>query len=209
MEIKESIESARGCGYRKEGGLYLIGGRLATPCGKLPVELNICPCCGQGIKRARGVTWISGKILEAQKCLSHLGCQDCEPFRSATHESKFMLMWVGEKFYPTPTDFAAEATRVGVSKRIHQIPKELVVGKTWVLLAHPKACFKWIEGKHGDQIPTHTPGIFHGFIPQRIEYIVKGDETEEELECKVKRGITLVKVIAANKVQLAIESQTH
>ena len=37
------------------------------------------------------------------------------------------------------------------------------------------------------------PGIFHAFRPRAAEYVVKGSESEEELERKVKRGITLVR----------------
>ena len=115
-----------------------------------------------------------------------------------------MLMWIGEKFYPTPADFSSEAAQAGVSKRISQIPKDLVVGETWVLLAHPKTCVKWTVGENGEQVANYTPGIFHAFIPQRIEYIVTGNETLEELESKVKRGITLVNVIPDTKAQMEL-----
>ena len=37
------------------------------------------------------------------------------------------------------------------------------------------------------------PGIFHAFRPRAAEYVVKGSESEEEFERKVKRGITLVR----------------
>lgn len=126
-------------------------------------------------------------------------------------------MFVGTKFYPTPEDFIREAHRVGLSKRIAQIPKELEVGKTWVWLAHREV----IPGAHAEECAVYhvdanpelkeqiialggtpicscdakaTPGVFHAFVPTRIEYVVKGNETEGELESLAKRGLTLVKI---------------
>jgi hypothetical protein len=62
-----SVESARGCGYRKPGksgvGIYLIAEGLSSPCGRLPLPLEICPCCSGGIKPTRGWTWITPRLL--------------------------------------------------------------------------------------------------------------------------------------------------
>ncbi len=60
-------ESKRGCGYRKQGGLYLMAGGPSAECGKLPLELTVCPCCGAGIKPARGWTWVNAEALFASK----------------------------------------------------------------------------------------------------------------------------------------------
>ena len=49
------------------------------------------------------------------------------------------LIWVGEKFYPTPQDFCAEAEKMGISRRIPAVPNDFVLGETWVWLAHRKA----------------------------------------------------------------------
>ncbi len=40
-----------------------------------------------------------------------------------------------------------------------------------------------------------VPAIFHAFIPTALEYVVKGTETEKELDRMEKQGITLVKVV--------------
>lgn len=45
-----------------------------------------------------------------------------------------------------------------------------------------------------DEGVIYTPGIFQMFQPQAIEYVVKGDETDDELEKLAKRGFTLVKI---------------
>jgi len=106
-----------------------------------------------------------------------------------TPPDKAGLLWIGEKFYPTPDDWLKEANELGVSRRIAMIPKGFVVGSTWVFAAHrktfpdPRDPEKW------------TAGVFHVFRPARLEYIVKGNETEEELTSLEKRGCTLVRVI--------------
>jgi hypothetical protein len=92
------------------------------------------------------------------------------------------LLWVGEKYYPHASDFTEEAAKLGVSRRIHQIPREFVLGETVILMAHRKA------------IDNSKPGVFMVLRPKDIEYVVKGNETEKELEALVKRGITPVQV---------------
>ena len=47
--VHTSVESARGCGYRKGGGIYLVSGGLSEPCPKLPIELHSCPTCSLDI----------------------------------------------------------------------------------------------------------------------------------------------------------------
>lgn len=198
--IETRIEAKRGCGYRKPGGTYLVGGKLARACGRLPIPLTTCPCCMQGIKPARGFTWISAQVIEGAECAFDFDkCRGCAPWNDITIQ-KYGLLWVGEGFYPRPTDFIKEANMAGVSKRIAQIPKDLVVGKIWVMLAHRKACL--IPNTEPDDKELHYgPGIFSAFIPTAIEYVVKGNETAEEIAAMEKRGITLVKVIPAPEAQ--------
>lgn len=99
---------------------------------------------------------------------------------------RFGLMWVGEMYY-TPRSFTLEAARMGVSKRLGQVPKDLHIGVDWVLLAHPKACPGEMKGEY-------EPRIFYAFKPSAIEYIVNGKETKKELDKLEKRGFTLVKL---------------
>lgn len=187
--ITTKVEGKRGCGYRKGGGLYFISDGIGAPCGKLPIPLDVCPCCSAGIKPARGFTWIHSKLFEDKKCggVDNPTCFSC-PMN--LYDMRLGLMWCGEKFYPTPEHFMREGAAMGVSKRISQIPKDFIVGETWIALAHRKA----IMVAEGDEI-TYQAGIFQAFKPSRIEYVVRGDETEEELDAKEKRGFTLVKVI--------------
>jgi len=52
-------ESKRGCGYRKVGGLYLVGDGIFVPCDRLPYLLETCPVCGHGIHFTRSMTEIN------------------------------------------------------------------------------------------------------------------------------------------------------
>lgn len=208
--ILTKIESERGCGYRKKGGVYLVSDGVSSTCYRLPIKLTVCPCCDQGIKPTRGFMWIKQTLLLSDPCKNkveghddELNCVGC-PLGLADVES-LGLMWVGGKFY-TPESFSIEAARRGVSKRIAQIPRELKIGETWVALGHRKAIFE-VEGKKVSELTTdelsiemkkesnYKAGVFMLFKPKRIEYIVRGDEETEFLERLEKRGVTLVNVI--------------
>lgn len=191
--IYASAEGPRGCGYRQGGGLYLVAGKLSEPCPKLPIELEVCPTCGEGIKPARGWSWIRPDPL-----------LDPGPHGSKRHEAacplgtaidwsegrRAGLVWIGEKFYPTPGEFMREAAKMGVSRRITVVPRDFVIGETWIALAHRKAVF-YPEREEGEE---YGPGVFTFFLPEAIEYIVKGDESEDELDRLEERGFRLVKV---------------
>lgn len=194
--ITTRIEPRRGCGYRKPGGLYLVAGSASRTCCKLPFPLTVCPCCGAGIKPARGFTWISTDIFSSPCIMPTMGCILSQPGK------KIGLLWVGEKYYPTPESFARESIMQGVSKRIAQIPRDLVVGETWIALAHRAAITDFINERTHDI--KKIPGIFSVFIPKAIEYIVTGEETEEKLLSLEKRGVTLIKVIKDTDAQTQI-----
>lgn len=181
MSIRISYENKRGCGYRKGGGLYLVSGNFFGICGKLPVKLDVCPCCGEGIKPARGWTWVSDELFKNLACDSD-PCKNCTPFNGTV--LRMGLIWIGEKFYSTPEEFMREGIAQGISRRISAVPRDFKVGETWVVLGHRKVLF--------DQ--ERSPGIFTAFRPTAIEYVVRGDESQEELDALEKRGISLVDV---------------
>lgn len=216
-------ESKRGCGYRKVGGLYLCGEYVPVHCDRLPYLLDVCPVCGGGLKPSRSYTKINpagvfgDHLVEPlyynvgdplQPCRDNPRCFLCVP----SSEPAF-IMTVGSQHY-TPESFLDEAGRLGISKRIPFMPKELELGKTVVYLAHPKACpivtleplmvnalpagaMAIAEAVAGD--PPVAPkieykfGIFTAFIPQRVEKLLwEHDATEDELAKLAKRGITPV-----------------
>ena len=63
-----SIEAKRGCGYRKVGGIYLVGDGLSAVCDRLPYPLEVCRVCGAGIKPSRGIQWLDGKEFFGGNC---------------------------------------------------------------------------------------------------------------------------------------------
>lgn len=210
-----AIEEKRGCGYRKVGGLYLVGGYVNTPCDRLPLPISTCPVCGQGIKVSRGFTEINPLRLFGP----HYECKDrirpcflCDPADEPAY-----IMGVGERYY-TPESFLQEAHHLGICKRIPFIPKDLVLGKTVVYLAHPKAvevkqpaalqeALSIIQGSETEQprlLETETVerglGIFCAFIPRAVEKLIwETEATPQELEKLEKRGIKPIIVPPGDK----------
>lgn len=199
MNVETRREAKRGCGYRKEGGLYLVCEGNGRACERMPIPLDKCPTCSQGIKPSRGWTWVDSKpILEANPCKQPENCSTCPLVQPM---GRVGLLWVGEKYYPMPHDFLAEAKRMGISRRIPAIPQGFEIGKHWVWLAHRKTfwpshkdeCGFW-TGHECSCDAEFTPGVFHVFMPSRIEYVVKSDDDEEKLQRLVERDVTLVKI---------------
>lgn len=191
MEIMVSKEEPRGCGYRHSGkdgvGLYLMGTGYFEVCERLPFPLDICPCCGEGIKFGRGWTWITPTKLMGPTCepICELSCNigACEGTiipRNLNHihtacamcnppADKHGLLWVGDKFY-TPGSFLKEAMTMGISKRIASIPRGFDFDETLVYLAHNKC------------IPTEgesLPAIFTVFKPTRLDIVVDSTNPDE------------------------------
>ena len=198
-----AVEPKRGCGYRKVGGTYLVGSGGGSSCDRLPLPLTTCPCCSQGIKQARGWTWVDVNLLVGGV---HSACKDefpC-PLCMATPEmGKAGLLWIGEGFYKTPALFMAESHRLGISRRISSIPRGFKVGETWVLLAHAKTmvCDACSEGDALQQKQCQKckgtgmlPGIFYVFRPAAIERIVTETESkdQEKMDALKRQGLTPV-----------------
>jgi len=203
-----AVEVRRGCGYRKVGGIYLIGGELMEPCGRLPWPLMSCPCCGAGVKQSRSWTWVNpARLLSpvtfgekddqpvypnacTPTCVKAGRCALNDPLAILGERSG--LLWIGEAYYKTPFHFSEEAARMGISRRLSAVPREFKLGETWVLLAHPRAgLLRSAEGE-----VKECPGVFSVFRPTRIEQIVTQSQSEdpEFMEGLEKRGITVVVV---------------
>ena len=174
----------------------MVGDYMAISCDRIPFPLPVCPVCHSGIKTGRGMTAINPALLFG----THKNCVDktrpcwlCQP-----SEDTAFLMRVSEKFYPTPEAFLEEGLNQGFSKRIAQIPRHFVLGKTVIYLAHINACvvkdtpelqksFDEVEPSKRKLKATRDPklnprlieaekvkrvmGIFTAFVPQRIEKI--------------------------------------
>lgn len=185
--IETRIDFLRKCGKRKPGGLYLRAEKVVfRACGRLPTDLDVCPTCGEGFPYSRRPRWI-----EPTKILPECERPDCAISCSlAALPEKGLLLWIGASHYPTPESWVEEARSQGVSRRIQSVPRGFSIGETWVFAAHIAA--RRSDGSEG-------PAIFAAFRPTAIEYVVRGDETDEELEALRKRGITPVRVELAEE----------
>jgi hypothetical protein len=187
--IETVVDRQRGCGWRKPGGLYLRCDTAPTPCKKLPVPFFVCPKCGRGLEQCRGwmtidpADWIESGPCSFDGCTA--GCPFNEPPLAAG------LLWIGLRFYPTPAAFLKEWAEQGISKRIPRVPRSLVLGKTVVYLVHPR--------RAASQDVEDVRVIIGSFVPDRIEYVVKGDETAAALEKLVELGIRPVRIERAGE----------
>lgn len=221
-------EGARGCGFRKVGGMYLVSDGPVSGCGKLPVPLDAlnvfeCPCCGErtqlppdyGIRLSRAPRMLHNPELlwRGLPCASsgrNGMCTTC-PLSNAYETGPALLVTVGETYYATPEDFAKESRQMGISRRIPQVPQGFVVGETWVLLAHSKAISK-VEMQDRDPetgqlymepkpVTVYSAGVFSMFRPRRIEIVVDGTEPDEKIDDMLKRGLTPVLVHNPDKAK--------
>jgi hypothetical protein len=219
-----AVEPKRGCGFRKAGGLYMVTDGLGEPCERLPLPLDACPTCGAGVKQTRSYQWIRPALVfenpgikpcaassdapSENRSYFHEHCHRCVVCTpglleaNAEPKDQLGLLWVGGKYYPTAEDWSKEAAKLGVSKRIAAIPKGLKVGKSWVLVAHPEAILvkKEFPPGPGELLGkteiAHKPGVFHAFVPQRVELVVTPSMEQEKWvkELVEKQGVTLVRV---------------
>lgn len=167
----------------------------------MPIPLGVCPCCGSAeiSKPSRGWTWVDADRLlaNAPECRApKRQCNTCALGSAAFGRAG--LLWIGEVYYGTVRDFEAEAKRMGISRRIPALPRGFVIGETCVLLAHRKAIMEPLEmGKP----PVFHPGIFRIWKPERVEAIVTGEESDEEITDMLKRGLSPVKIVRREPVQ--------
>lgn len=191
--IIEITEGPRGCGYRDPGRMYLVSDGVSRHCGKMPIPMEVCPCCGMGIRPSRAPRMLETpyRLWDSLSCTADSEhCATC-PLRDGHNPGPALLIWIGEKFYPTPEAFSKESRMMGISRYIRHIPRGFEVGKTWVLLAHRKGIA--LPAELFDE-PTYQPAIFSVFKPTRIEIAVTGEESDEEIEGYLERGLTPVKV---------------
>jgi hypothetical protein len=215
MNVEVRYEIERGCGMRKVGGVYLVSPPEGLKCGRFPIPVHTCPTCSAGIKPSRGWTWVDGDAIKdtAKPCrymvdnldamltdsvvlgfnpALHVPCSSC--IMSPLQEmGRAGLIWIGANFYPTPEDFLREGSVMGFSRRLPggRVPRGFRAGETWVLFGHRLAIAPW-QRVQEDQDDEMTPGIIAAWKPSAIEVVVPEDYDEEEVERKIKRGLTPV-----------------
>ena len=190
-----AIEALRGCGYRKVGGLYIVGAGLAFTCDRLPMHIPTCAVCGETARFHRSISHINPVRLfgnHSYPCNDSIDCVCCHvPDRG-------YLMWVGIDY--TPESFTLEAVKLGVSKRIPFIPASMKVGVDWMYLAYkrliPTKNLNFVLPIDNPDRTGFAPGIFYAFRPTGFEYLITETQTKNaELLGSLKtKGITPVVV---------------
>lgn len=229
-------ETARGCGFRKAGaggvGIYLVGS-VASNCGLLPAPLHMCPVCGGGIRQSRGVAWVKpGPLFLTLREPVHRckrAASECINCPMGNPPDKALLMWVGKQFYPTTRDFALEAHRMGISKRLGALPRDFVPGETLVYLAHPLAVQPWDHLYDGAKLPAvelpereyplltlpveevrepaPQPGVFMAFRPT-IELVIETEEVPAYASAILSKfGPEAVRIVRIEPILEAEEEQ--
>jgi hypothetical protein len=224
VKAEISVEAERGCGHRKPAkdgvGIYLVGPKTGAPCGRLPFALAACPVCGGGIHAARGWTWIEPRKLfgppvrACEKRATLVGwspamhCAAC-PMGLGMPEGRHGLVWIGEAHYKCPSDFLAEAHRMGVSRKIKAVPKGFELGKTTVYLAHRFAVPTGAIDDKGQ--PVMGPGVFSTFCPTGIDLVIADAEKVPEKAEKLaeKYGARVIQVVKAQEAGDQAELPLH
>lgn len=121
-----ATESKRGCGYRKAGGIYVVGDGIGEPVDWMPFCIDY--------PFAQGLLWALPERLF--RTVGPLG-EGILPSRWLA-PPKVGLIWIGKKHYSDPAEFVKEAMRQGVSRRLGHLPVGLKPG-TPIALAHVNA----------------------------------------------------------------------
>jgi len=127
------------------------------------------------VKQTRGWQWIDPAPWLKQECNDPAQRDHCPCSDPQTLGEKVGLLWVGAEFYNSPGVFMAEAITMGVSRRLKAVPRGFRAGKTWVFLAHPKAC----QGIDPDSEEIDLPGVFSIIRPDHWEKIVTESQAQD------------------------------
>lgn len=86
--IETVLDLKRGCGWRAPGAIYLRSDESdGFNCVRVPIPLDVCNVCGEGVKPSRGFTWINPvKLFSASSGADTIadGCNACYGFPQET-----------------------------------------------------------------------------------------------------------------------------
>ena len=193
--LKFMKRASRGCGERNEKGFYIMCGGIPISCHRLPMDVPMCPACGQYILpfKIRGVAQFNPYRVFGEceiprghdmgKCHRHK-CVVCFP------PVKGWYMSVGEDSYSTKS-FMGEATLQGISKKVRAIPKDMKPGDI-LYLGFRKAVFDCNAGEDGEG--DWIPQIFCAAPITGFEKMVTRAQIADEdyMESLEERGIDAV-----------------
>jgi hypothetical protein len=117
-----AIEARRGCGFRKAGGIYIVGDGAGEQVPWMPFCIDY--------EFSRGLRW--AEPVRLFRTANDKG--EADDWRSL---ERVGLIFTGKQYYSTH-EFIAEAQRMGISRRVAQIPLDLRPGDP-IALAHVAA----------------------------------------------------------------------
>lgn len=198
-EVSVRAEPERECGRRHAGpdgcGLYLVSDGIGMHCDRLPFILLNSE--GEPIKHFRGVKEIDPLELfhdnaEPIKDACTGLCAYC-PMGGA-RMNYALLNFVGQDNYSLD-QFNSEASRMGISRRISDVPNSFVFGQHWVYLAHLDGG-SYLNPLSGQM--ERAPAIFKVFKP-RLEIVIDDPnaipDRAKELKDRYGANATIVKVV--------------
>lgn len=189
----------------------------------------------QKVEKSGAITYLLPRSLHrvnirmlAEPYFSRCDCSLCHTCAFKQVEWVYMI-GVGHKHYPNKIDFVREALSQGISKRINALPNDFKVGETWVALAHPRGVTRQggLSGEvvyreeSEEELPLavvtddgvlvandmrYAPAIFGLFKPNRVEYVLSGEESDDFIDNLVKKGITPVMVMRQEDIQLELNN---
>lgn len=233
LQIVNTIEAKRGCGWRKPGangvGVYLMGGELSAPCGRLPVPLLRCPTCDCGIKPSRSWTWIEPaglfRVAREQPCGGPAPIAptvDPSPLGRVDRFRQRMSDWdaLRKVCALCPIGDAMPLGRHGllwIGEAFYKSPHDFVreaaaLGLSRKLPALPRG-FElgktWVYLAHRaavqkvvDGAAVVQPGVFSAFKPHRIDLVVDTDDPAQLPERARKLAEELIEAHGESAVRL-------
>jgi hypothetical protein len=125
-------------------------------------------CCWRLVDAARRCGVVDVVRMAAGRLIPALGAAADAPYAlryrpPAAQVYPDIIDWVGQTHYPTAEEFVAEADRLGISRRLHGIPKAVVTPWTRSFLAHADVDLG--NGRRG-------PAVFGYYRAAQLQYIV-------------------------------------
>lgn len=76
--------------------------------------------------------------------------------------AKDIGIWIGREFYPTPEDYIDEALRLGCSRKLSSLPRNVVLGESKAWLFHKSAPSR--VGKRGERRTVKHGALIIGYF---------------------------------------------
>lgn len=190
IKIKE-----RACGKRIPGGLYFIGD---VPEDDLNGWLPRACRCKCGVKFLKGSRNVQKFIPYDAYPELRPESKDPRKFASFKPEEETYVVTIGVNNYPTVEDYINEAKEQGISCYVKELLRGFKVGISWIFLLHPNCFRREVIQDEGELFAkpktVKEPGIIAVFKPKAIQYVCKGDESDEFLLGLAEKGVTPVNV---------------